>query len=391
MSTSRVLTARCSPTFQRRSFQNPAVTTSLHPDFGFSFDIDGVLLRSSSPLPGAISALKHLQANRIPFILLTNGGGRSETARVNELSTLLDVPLNVDMFVQSHTPFAELRKQYEGKTVLVIGGHEGGNLVRKVAEDDYGFSSVVTPADILCAYPSIWPFASQFLPHYKEHARPLPLPINPTAGAGGSLKIDGVFVYNDPRDWGLDSTVLLDLLLSSQGLLGTLSPKNGDNTLPNNGYQQDSQPAVYFSNPDLFWASSHALPRLGQGGFQAAFRGLWNTVTNGAVLLNTTTIGKPSQHAYEFAETRLRAHRKALFGHVGLNDPLRKVYMIGDNPESDIRGANEYVSQHGTQWRSVLVETGVHQRGSEPKYTPNVIVQDVGEAVRWAIEDAKKG
>ncbi|KAI7570057.1 hypothetical protein KC343_g22976, partial [Hortaea werneckii] len=52
------------------------------PDFAFAFDIDGVLLRSSTPLPNAAATLKSLQAANIPFILLTNGGGKSETERV---------------------------------------------------------------------------------------------------------------------------------------------------------------------------------------------------------------------------------------------------------------------------------------------------------------------
>ena len=97
--------------------------------------IDGVLLRSANPLPRAHQTLSYLQANRIPFILLTNGGGKSEAARVEELSKRLEIPLNVDMFVQSHTPFADLvdgEEQYKNKCVLVTGGD--GDACRKVAE-----------------------------------------------------------------------------------------------------------------------------------------------------------------------------------------------------------------------------------------------------------------
>lgn len=68
-----------------------------------------------------------------------------------------------------------------------------------------------------------------------------------------SLKIDAIFVYNDPRDWAVDTQLILDLLLSKQGILGTYSEKNGDKSLPNNGWQQDGQPPIFFSNPDLFW------------------------------------------------------------------------------------------------------------------------------------------
>ncbi|EMC97865.1 hypothetical protein BAUCODRAFT_31869 [Baudoinia panamericana UAMH 10762] len=369
---------------QCRRFETK-VSVPQHPSFAFAFDIDGVLVRSANPLPGAHEALKYLQDQRIPFILLTNGGGRSETERVADLSEKLDIKLDVGMFVQSHTPFADMH-DYKDKTVLIMGGDY--DKCARVAREDYGFGTVVTPADIVCAYPDIWPFSANFMDYYKSFARPLPKPVNP-ASLSESLKIDAIFIYNDPRDWGLDSTVILDLLLSKQGYLGTLSSKNGDASLPNHGYQQDGQPHLYYSNPDLWWASSYHLPRLGQGGFREAFAGLWRAVTNDAEL-QKTIIGKPYQPTYEFAERRLRAHRKKLFGHVGLNEPLKRVYMVGDNPESDVRGANNYHSPHGSQWRSILVKTGVYQDGSEPSCKPTMILDGVQEAVRWAVEDANK-
>ncbi|KAK0940881.1 hypothetical protein LTR29_007599 [Friedmanniomyces endolithicus] len=369
---------------QSRAFQTKVHSSGI-PDYAFAFDIDGVLLRSSNPLPGAHEALTYLQRQRIPFILLTNGGGKSETERVAELSEKLNVELNVDMFVQSHTPFAEMH-EYKDKTVLVVGGDY--DKCQLVAKDHYGFQNVVTPGDIVSAHPDIWPFSKVFMDYYKSFAKPLPKPINPSTPSE-TLKIDAIFVYNDPRDWGLDSTIILDLLLSSRGRLGTLSPQNGSPTLPNRGYQQDAQPPLYYSNPDLWWAASHPLPRLGQGGFRVAFAGLWDAVTGGAKL-EYTMFGKPHQLTYEFAERRLRAHRKMLFGQRGLNDPLRRVYMVGDNPESDIRGANEYKSPHGSLWRSLLVKTGVYREGTVPSCEPTVILKDVGEGVRWAVEDSGK-
>lgn len=307
-----------------------------------------------------------------------------------DLSSKLGVELDTSLIVQSHTPYADMRDLH-GKTVLVVGGdYDKCQLVAQ----KYGFKSVVTPGDLVVAYPDIWPFAKVFLDYYKGFAKPLPQPItspsNPgSAGDVNRLKIDAVFVYNDPRDWGLDATVILDTMLSKDGYLGTLSEKNGDASLPNNGYQQDGQPPLYYSNPDLWWATSYHQSRLGQGGFEAAFEGLWHRVTDGAKL-EKTVIGKPSQHTYEFAERRLRQHRKALSHNVGLNDPLRRVYMIGDNPESDIRGANNYVSPHGSDWTSILVRTGVYQDGTEPKYKPDIIQDNVLKAVEWAVEDAKK-
>jgi len=100
--------------------------------------IDGVLLRSSAPIPGASEALAYLHNNNIPFILLTNGGGKHESARVAELSKKFGVPLSEENFVQSHTPFKQLVegtetvKGLKDKTILVTGGD--GDKCRKVAE-----------------------------------------------------------------------------------------------------------------------------------------------------------------------------------------------------------------------------------------------------------------
>ena len=194
-------------------------------------------------------------------------------------------------------------------------------------------------------------------------------------------------VFNDPRDWALDTQLVIDLLLSKGGHLGTLSTKNGDSKFPNRGYQQDGQPELYFSNPDLFWAASYHLPRLGQGGFQAALEGVFNAITGGAengVWLRKNLFGKPTQGTFEFAEKRLREHRTAL-QRVGDAGKLRSVYMVGDNPESDIRGANDYISPTGSKWHSILVRSGVYS-GGKPAYEPKIVVQDVWEAVRYGLQ-----
>lgn len=290
--------------------------------------------------------------------------------------------------MQSHTPFAEL-SQYHDKTVLVMGGDE--DQCRFVAEN-YGFKNVVVPADLYAADDSLWPFSRQFLDLYKTYARPLPKPLyTPGADLNSSLKIDAVFVYNDPRDWGLDSTLILDLLLSKDGVFGTLSPKNGDTSLPNNGFQQDDQPPLYFSNPDLWWAAKYHLPRLGQGGFREALEGLWAAHTGGkeaGVELKKEVIGKPYTKTYAYAEGLITRHREIMLkGKVdGRPEPLKRVYMVGDNPESDIKGGNDFRSPVGTEWWSVLVKTGVHRDGQEPRWKPRTIVEDVRGAVEWALK-----
>jgi len=82
--------------------------------------------------------LSLLKDQGIPFILLTNGGGKHETERVAELSEKLQVPLDASVIVQSHSPFAELvngtdeENSLHDKCVMVVGGEGDG--CRRVAE-----------------------------------------------------------------------------------------------------------------------------------------------------------------------------------------------------------------------------------------------------------------
>lgn len=379
----------------------PKPTSRTAPPFAFAFDIDGVLLHIAKPIPGATETLAYLQQHNIPFILLTNGGGKHERERVEDLSNRLGIQLSTDNFVQSHTPFQELvdrswtQTKIEGHTQTQLQNGDGSsgladkNILitgsnaeksRLIAEA-YGFRSVITPADILAAHPKIFPFEPLLKTHYAVTARPLSTP-NP--------KIDAIFVFNDPRDWALDTQIIMDLLLSEGGVLGTYSAKNG-----RGHWQDDGQPDLYFSNHDLFWSATYALPRFGQGAFQAALAGIWRQITAGKAELRRTTIGKPYSRTYAYAEAVLARWRAGLLEKnsnkeesVGETQPLARVYMVGDNPESDIRGANEYVSPQGTEWASILVRTGVwdRSRDGEPKYRPGAVVDDVKGAVEWALE-----
>lgn len=359
--------------------------------------IDGVLLRSSAPIPGAAQSLQYLQSQGVPFIFLTNSGGKHESTRIKDLSAKLDVKLDTSMFVQSHTPFAELvhpskahPKGLKDKCILVCGGDY--DACRNVAHA-YGFTNVVLPSDIYAAYPEINPSSRVLKDYHRGFAQPLPRAINPE-NASESLKIDAIFIYNDPRDWALDIQLIMDILLSQEGIMGTYSSKNNDDSLTNRGYQQDGQPPIYFSNPDLLWATGYHLPRFGQGGFRGALEGVWTAVTGGpskGVELHKTVIGKPYRGTYEFGEKRLIEHREELLGLEGDMNELKRVYMVGDNPESDIAGANTFQSPLGTEWISLLTRTGVYNDslGRRPTHEPRAIVEDVKAAVQWAVKDSK--
>lgn len=185
---------------------------------------------------------------------------------------------------------------------------------------------------------------------------------------------------------------MLDLLLSHNGFLGTRSPRNGDPSLPNHGFQSDGQPRLLFANPDLLWAARWHVPRLGSGGFKAGLEGVWHEITGGKARLKVEMGGKPSRGTFAFAEKRITAHREALLKEGGEEveaaPPLQRVYMVGDNPASDIAGANAFRSPAGVRWSSILVWSGVFQgeKIEDERLQPDATADDVGKAVRWVLE-----
>ncbi|KAK6353433.1 hypothetical protein TWF696_005396 [Orbilia brochopaga] len=345
--------------------------SSKRPDYAFAFDIDGVLLRGHKALPGATAALRKLAAANVPFILLTNGGGHHESYRTATLSRLLDTPITEDMFIQSHTPFKSLTQTYP--TVLAVGGPEPEEHPHDVGDvaKAYGFKTVYTPHALLGCHPDIWPYP---IPRFGHRGR---------QPAEFHDPVDAILVFNDPRHWGPTTQVIIDLLLSERGKLGTYSPRNGVHVDGHGRWQNDSQPEVWWSNNDLWWQGGYHLPRLGQGGFRAAVEGVWRQVTNGAEL-RAKTIGKPFRATYEYAENVLN---RLLEKNVGEGTRVKTVYMVGDNPRSDIEGANAF------GWCSLLVESGVFHRGRDGgedglvgALKPARILRGVEEAVDYGMQ-----
>lgn len=324
------------------------------------------------------------------YVFLTNGGGTNEETKATSLAKRLQLTGREDVVqgrvILSHTPMRGWSdKIKKDSTVLISGSHP--ETARQVARE-YGFERTVTPADLLYNNHAVYPFA-----HLKDslHSTHLPLPDGKRAAPitdayssdipSDALKIDKILIWNDPRDWSLDIQVIYDLLVSRQGYLGTISSKNGDASLANNGWQQDGQPDLWISNLDLFWKTEYPVNRFGTGAFLDALKGVWSASTDGASL-QYNALGKPSKYTYDYAHQRLLS--------AGGKKPLRRVYMIGDNPESDIRGANDFSPSDGTEWVSILVRTGVWQPTAsepEPRYKPTVVVNDVVDAIVWALRN----
>ncbi|KAI5966284.1 uncharacterized protein KGF55_000593 [Candida pseudojiufengensis] len=326
---------------------------SLRSDFAFVFDIDGVLIRGKKPIPQAKPALELLNKHKIPYILMTNGGGVSEAEKAKEVSSITGGPyISPLQVVQSHTPMKSLIHDPNYSRVLVVGGDKDN--ARKVAES-YGFKDVVLPIDIVRSDKSISPHSMYKKEDLEKYSKKIDL----------SKPIDAILVFNDPRDLSTDMQIVQDLLNSKNGLIGT---KRDFKT-----WKDHTSPSIpiIFSNNDYVYANDHPLPRFGQGAFRMITEKLYNTTNKlkPDQNLDSLILGKPFKLQYDFAHHILIDWNKKLesnevnddiqklpkLGEIPETTPFKKIYMVGDNPESDIKGAND----HG--WESILLRTGVFQ------------------------------
>lgn len=340
-------------------------SSSIQSPIAFVFDIDGVLVRGKKPIPQAHEALSLLNQEKIPFILLTNGGGVTEEARVNFLSEKLDIPLSKYQLVQSHTPMEVWAKSEQFKRVLVVGGAHDNS--RKAALN-YGFKDVIMPIDIVKAFPAASPHHGYGEAEFEKYAREVDF----------SKPIDAILVFNDPRDMAIDIQIVSDMLNSVGGMVNT------KRKVPTSFAEDPSIPIV-FSNNDFLWANDYNLPRFGQGAFRMMIERLY-AETNRLLeskTLRSTILGKPYKIQHDYAHWVLIEWNKICHGHKAHkfipqlgktpeNSPFEKIYMVGDNPESDIHGAND------NKWESILLRTGVYkdEDWETTKHRPSVGVFD---------------
>ena len=345
----------------KRFLQSP-----IHSKIGFVFDIDGVLFRGKTPVPGAREALIKLQQNNIPFILLTNGGGIPEAERSTILTKRLGVQLSPQQVVQGHTPLKSLANEFD--RVLVVGTPS----TRRVAEA-YGFKDVVFEYDIIRYNRSITPFSGLTEETLLANSKII--------DDIDKKRFDAILVFNDPNDWSGDLQIVTDLLNSDNGMLNTKrSVKSGTPSIP-----------IYFSHGDLLWSNSYKLNRFGLGAYRLLIRTLYSSMNDG-LPLKDFVLGKPTRLAYDYAhQVLINWFKTAICGgslhsaeetpKVGVeikreSSPFETVFMVGDNPASDITGAQNY------GWSSCLVRTGVYTDGDDlGNLKPTMIVDDVYEAV----------
>eukprot|EP00796_Vickermania_ingenoplastis_P006137 gene6137-4417_t len=291
-----------------------------HGTAGVVLDIDGVVYRSKKIIPGSDDAVKKLLQLRVPFLFMTNGGGVTEETKAAELSRLLECDIDPEQIIMSHTPMKLLAPMFKRRTVLIGGGRDGEEVARR-----YGFDHPISIERFQCEHPELVPFKNWAgLERAAPHSIPFP-------------SIAAVLTFSDLLDVMSDVQVILDVLLAPHGRIGTAV--SASQTVP-----------YYHCADDLLWATEAPLPRLGGGAIREMLTASYQCVAGEN--LQVVMYGKPRAIAYTFAEQQL----KKVSERMGW-DPssMRSIYMVGDNTETDIMGANAA----GGLWTSVHVLSGI--------------------------------
>ncbi|EEF32142.1 uncharacterized protein YKR070W isoform X2 [Ricinus communis] len=352
-----------------RSFSQ-LLSQSQRGSFGIAFDIDGVILRGESPIGASPRALQRLYhpsgALRIPFIFLTNGGGFRESKRAMELSTLLGVHISPLQVVQGHTPFKQLVNRFENEFVVAVGKGEPAAVM-----SEYGFKNVLSIDEYTSYFDGIDPLAQYKTWTIKQTAKHSSTSEQTTTGDQiHSQRVQAAFIVSDSVDWSRDIQVLCDILRTGG--------------LP--GREIGHQPHLYFASDDLAYQAAFPSERLGMGAFRIALESVFNRIHPKP--LEYTSFGKPNPFVFKNAETVLKQLSSL---HCG-TDPMdhmnaeihhfTTLYMIGDNPSVDIRGAR----QAGRPWFSILTRTGVF-KGTEnyTEFPADLVVNTVEDAVDYIL------
>jgi len=315
----------------------------LRRNFAIAFDVDGVLWRAPKPLPCATPVLKALNASKIPHIFMTNGGGKLEERKAREMATMFDVPITPSQVCLAHTPMQDIASRHKKDLVLLVG--KKYDELKRIAES-YGFENVVTCEEYHEQHPLLYP---DIVPKAVNRVEKWHAPVG------------AILAMIDPLLWGRGLQICCDILRSS-GVPGQLVSKQ---IVP-----------LYNSCADFEYATQFPVPRFGAGAFTQALMFLFQALTGRD--LQHVQFGKPHSAQYDFAEVQIQRLAQEWGG-----PRVERFYMVGDNPVTDIQGAN----RAGNHWFSILTRTGMHTVAeNDPTHPADVVVDDALAGLHWIIQ-----
>jgi HAD superfamily hydrolase (TIGR01456 family) len=339
-------------------------------------DVDGVLVRGPYAITNAEKAMKYIRQplntidskrfecvrDQLPFVCVTNLGGVLEDYKAESINEILKLSTQEEKLlgaqvVVNHSAMRTVMKDYADKIIL-IGGI--GN-IQGVAESCQ-LKQYITIDEFCTLFPSIVPLsertsdaAIKLRPVIKER-----LKISDDAIFNEPFQIGAVVVFNDIIKWDEASQVMCDLLTTTDGTIAKSYNlrENLDNV---------EHIPIFVCTNDLLYKDEFKLSRFGCGAYVKCFEALCKSVLGFHPKI--TFYGKPEVTTFKYTEQLVKERWN--------NFEISNYYMIGDNPETDIKGANN------VNWISILVRTGVFKGKENDEINPaKYVVDDFMEAVK---------
>ncbi|GMS95697.1 hypothetical protein PENTCL1PPCAC_17872 [Pristionchus entomophagus] len=287
-------------------------TPTLKRNFGIVLDIDGVLLRGRDLLPrtrDAIAQITHNGKFTIPTVFLTNGTNSMRAEKAQRLSEYLDLTVLPSQVVMAHSPLRMFVDLHD-KHVLVVGQGPVKQIARTL-----GFKKVTSVDDLREMFPFL--DCGDFSRRKTDFSKYVKPAFDP---------LQAIILLGEPVRWEGALQIISDVLLTN-GDPGSLSYKRGTLPFPHL--------PIIACNVDLVWMAEKPLPlpRFGHGMFLHCLETIFEKQT-GKELHYWAVLGKPTEMSYLHAAHCIQ--NQALDR--GMDGP-KCIYVVGDNPESDILGA----------------------------------------------------
>lgn len=315
---------------------------------GVFIDIDGVVLQGGVAYTWSEEAIRLLLENQVPFVFVTNGTYSSQIL-LKTLQSNLNFPFTDDHIIVAPSPCTDLT-DFHKKRVLACCQDDSLGLIKEL-----GFTNHVTIAQLVELFPEL---------DYVDHSRRIHIKNNPQTADQLKAReqfqpIEAILLLGEPVAWECALQVIIDVLMT-----------NGD---PKAKFKFVPWPhlPIIACNKDLTFKGAAALPRFGHGAFLECLESLYMKITKNELIYDHL-MGKPYQITYEYAANKIQKQAK--------QKKITKFFMIGDNPDVDIRGANTYKeylqanqsktlnNEDNISVESILVCTGVYNPQNDLLY-----------------------
>lgn len=237
-------------------------STSANAPLAIAFDIDGVLKQGPKVLPEALRTIRMLDGEnpwkrKVPYIFVTNSGGKDEAVRAKDLSNDFDTHVAPEQVVQAHTVMKSLLDKYRDEPILMLGGPDYPPGASRSVLEGYGFKQVYTAHDLHAYAQPSFPYT-----HPAKDQEPALRHVD-----FSKVHFKAIFMLHDSREWGRDIQYAVDLMRADNGVFGTV--------LTNEEIRARTSMPIYFSHGDLLWGNDFSVARLGQGAFRTALEAVY--------------------------------------------------------------------------------------------------------------------